>query len=71
MHKAHIAQQEREKLCMRIKPGLDHVNGNPVGRPKLTLPKDLQKLMLLINISRLFKGTKVIVDLYNQNYNYS
>lgn len=47
--KAHIAQQEREKMSIRIKQGLEHVKehgsktGNPVGRPKLTLPKDFEK----------------------------
>lgn len=47
--KAHIAQQEREKMSIRIKQGLEHVKehgsktGNPVGRPKLKLPKDFEK----------------------------
>lgn len=43
--KAHMAQQEREKIISRINQGLDvaRENGKKLGRPKVKLPKDFYK----------------------------
>ena len=43
--KAHMAQQEREKIISRINQGLDvaRANGKKLGRPKVNLPKDFYK----------------------------
>lgn len=43
--KAHIAQQEREKIISRINQGLDvaRENGKKLSRPKVKLPKDFYK----------------------------
>lgn len=43
--KAHIAQQEREKIVSRINQGLNvaKTNGKILGRPKAELPKDFIK----------------------------
>ena len=40
--KAHIAQQEREKIVSSINQGLDaaRANGKTLGKPKSELPKD-------------------------------
>ena len=43
--KAHIAQQEREKIVQRINQGLEvaRAKGKTLGRPKAELPKDFIK----------------------------
>ena len=43
--KAHMAQQEREKIISRINQGLDvaRANGKKLGRPKVNLHKDFYK----------------------------
>lgn len=43
--KAHMAQQEREKIVSRINQGLDvaRAKGKTLGRPKVELPKDFRK----------------------------
>lgn len=43
--KAHMAQQEREKIISRINQGLDvaRENGKKLGRPKVKLQKDFYK----------------------------
>lgn len=43
--KAHMAQQEREKIVSRINQGLDvaRENGKKLGRPQVKLPKDFCK----------------------------
>lgn len=43
--KAHMAQQEREKIVSRINQGLDvaRENGKKLGRPPVKLPKDFRK----------------------------
>lgn len=43
--KAHMAQQEREKIVSRINQGLDvaRAKGKTLGRPKVELPKDFIK----------------------------
>lgn len=44
--KAHLAQQEREKLVQRINQGLDvaRAKGKPLGRPKQTVSSDVIKM---------------------------
>ena len=44
--KAHLAQQEREKLSQRIKQGLDatRAKGTQLGRPNVTVDKEVIKV---------------------------
>lgn len=44
--KAHLAQQEREKLVSRINQGLDvaRANGTQLGRPKKIIDKEIMKV---------------------------
>lgn len=55
--KAHMAQQEREKIVSRINQGLDvaRAKGKRLGRPKSELPKDFIKYYSMMNENKISK----------------
>ncbi len=55
--KAHLAQQEREKLISRINQGLDvaRANGKALGRPKQTVSKEVIKVYKRVQSGELKK----------------
>lgn len=62
--KAHLAQQEREKLISRINQGLDvaRANGKQLGRPKKVIDRDTMRIYKRVQNGELRKieGAKLL-----------